>query len=80
MLSLHSSSSTPSTLTGSWSDLGWPLPDVLDLWWTGSDGAAGRMTASGGLHNMPAEMRWAVVAEPGHIFVRVDPGRAVQGP
>ncbi len=36
--------------------------------WTGSDGAAGRMTASAGLHNMPAEMRDAVVAEEGKIF------------
>ena len=43
--------------------------------WTGSDGAAGRMTASGGLHNMPAEMRGAVVAEPGHVFVRADLGQ-----
>ena len=33
--------------------------------WTGSDGAAGRMTASGGLHNMPAAMRRAVVAGDG---------------
>jgi DNA polymerase I len=39
--------------------------------WTGCDGAAGRMTASSGLHNMPAEMRPAVVAEDGHVFVRV---------
>ena len=43
--------------------------------WTGSDGAAGRMTASGGLHNMPAAMRRAVVAEPGHVFVRADLGQ-----
>lgn len=43
--------------------------------WTGSDGAAGRMTGSGGLHNMPAEMRPAVVAEPGHVFVRADLGQ-----
>lgn len=43
--------------------------------WTGSDGAAGRMTASSGLHNMPAEMRAAVVAEPGHLFVRADLGQ-----
>ena len=43
--------------------------------WTGSDGAAGRMTASGGLHNMPAEMRPAVLAEPGHVFVRTDLGQ-----
>jgi DNA polymerase-1 len=43
--------------------------------WTGSDGAAGRMTASAGLHNMPMEMRAAVVAEAGHIFVRADLGQ-----
>jgi DNA polymerase-1 len=33
------------------------------------------MTASAGLHNMPAEMRRAVVAEPGHVFVRADLGQ-----
>ena len=43
--------------------------------WSGSDGAAGRMTASAGLHNMPADMRAAVVAEPGHVFVRADLGQ-----
>jgi DNA polymerase-1 len=43
--------------------------------WTGSDGAAGRMTASAGLHNMPTALREAVVAEPGHVFVRADLGQ-----
>jgi len=43
--------------------------------WTGSDGAAGRMTASAGLHNMPSVLRAAVVAEPGHVFVRADLGQ-----
>ena len=43
--------------------------------WSGSDGAAGRMTAQAGLHNMPANMRVAVVAEPGHVFVRADLGQ-----
>jgi DNA polymerase-1 len=43
--------------------------------WTGSDGAAGRMTASNGLHNMPAAMRKAVIAAPGHAFVRADLGQ-----
>src|ERR1700683_5382596 len=42
--------------------------------WTGSDGAAGRMTASAGLHNMPAALRPAVVAADGHVFVRADLG------
>ena len=43
--------------------------------WTGCDGAAGRMTASSGLHNMPALLRRAVIAEPGHLFVRADLGQ-----
>jgi DNA polymerase I len=43
--------------------------------WTGSDGAAGRMTASAGLHNMPAAMRRAVTAEEGHVFIRADLGQ-----
>jgi DNA polymerase I len=43
--------------------------------WTGSDGAAGRMTASAGLHNMPAAMRPAVVAGEGFAFVRADLGQ-----
>jgi len=43
--------------------------------WSGADGAAGRMTASAGLHNLPADLRPAVVAEPGHVFVRADLGQ-----
>ena len=43
--------------------------------WTGSDGAAGRMTASSGLHNMPAVLRRAVLAEEGHLLVRADLGQ-----
>ncbi|MEO8889285.1 MAG: DNA polymerase [Jatrophihabitantaceae bacterium] len=43
--------------------------------WTGSDGAAGRMTAQAGLHNLPAELRPAVAAEPGHVLVRADLGQ-----
>ena len=43
--------------------------------WSASDGAAGRMTATVGLHNMPADLRAAVVAEPGHVFVRADLGQ-----
>ncbi len=43
--------------------------------WSSSDGAAGRMTAQAGLHNMPADMRVAVVAEQGHVFVRADLGQ-----
>ncbi|HXT92194.1 MAG TPA: DNA polymerase [Trebonia sp.] len=43
--------------------------------WTGSDGAAGRMTASSGLHNMPAVLRQAVRAADGHVLVRADLGQ-----
>jgi len=43
--------------------------------WTSCDGAAGRMTASAGMHNMPAEMRPAVIADDGYVFVRADLGQ-----
>ncbi|MGZ4632177.1 MAG: DNA polymerase [Actinomycetes bacterium] len=43
--------------------------------WRGCDGAAGRMTAQAGLHNLPAELRPAVAAEPGHVLVRADLGQ-----
>jgi DNA polymerase-1 len=43
--------------------------------WTAADGGAGRMTASSGLHSLPAELRSAVAAEPGHVLVRADLGQ-----
>lgn len=43
--------------------------------WTACDGAAGRMTARNGLHNLPAALRPAVAAEPGHVLVRADLGQ-----
>ncbi|HEX3907074.1 MAG TPA: DNA polymerase [Mycobacteriales bacterium] len=43
--------------------------------WGAADGGAGRMTASAGLHNLPAELREAVRAEPGHLLVRADLGQ-----
>jgi DNA polymerase-1 len=43
--------------------------------WTACDGAAGRMTAQNGLHNLPAPLRPAVTAELGHVFVRADLGQ-----
>ncbi|MCU1692744.1 MAG: DNA-directed polymerase [Frankiales bacterium] len=42
--------------------------------WTAAEGA-GRMTASAGLHSLPASFRSAVVAEPGHVLVRADLGQ-----
>ncbi|MFC6006188.1 DNA polymerase [Angustibacter luteus] len=43
--------------------------------WQASDGAAGRMTAGAGLHNLPAELRPAVAAPAGHVLVRADLGQ-----
>ncbi len=43
--------------------------------WSACDGGAGRMTAGSGLHSLPVGMREAVVAEPGHTFVRADLGQ-----
>ena len=43
--------------------------------WSSSDGAAGRMTASAGLHNLPLTMRSLVSAEDGYRFVRADLGQ-----
>jgi DNA polymerase-1 len=43
--------------------------------WSGSDGAAGRMTAGAGLHNLPAELRPVIVADEGWVFVRADLGQ-----
>jgi DNA polymerase-1 len=49
--------------------------DRLRGGWTACDGAAGRMTAQNGLHNLPAPLRPAVSAAPGHVFVRADLGQ-----
>lgn len=43
--------------------------------WSSADGAAGRMTASAGLHNLPSMMRPMVRADEGHLFVRADLGQ-----
>jgi len=43
--------------------------------WSGSDGAAGRMTAQAGLHNLPADLRPAVAAPAGRVLVRADLGQ-----
>ena len=43
--------------------------------WTACDGAAGRMTAENGLHNLPAPLRPAIRATQGHVFVRADLGQ-----
>lgn len=49
--------------------------DRLRGGWSACDGAAGRMTAENGLHNLPAALRSGVAAQPGHVFVRADLGQ-----
>ena len=49
--------------------------DRLRGGWTACDGAAGRMTAQNGLHNLPTSLRSAIAAHPGHVFVRADLGQ-----
>jgi DNA polymerase-1 len=49
--------------------------DRLRGGWTACDGAAGRMTAQNGLHNLPAPLRPAICAAAGHVFVRADLGQ-----
>ena len=51
------------------------VDDRLRGTWRVCDGAAGRMTAEAGLHNLPAMLRPAVRADPGHAFVRADLGQ-----
>lgn len=43
--------------------------------WRACDGAAGRMTAEAGLHNLPAALRPGIAAHEGHVFVRADLGQ-----
>ncbi|WP_226913237.1 DNA polymerase [Gephyromycinifex aptenodytis] len=49
--------------------------DRLRGQWNPADGAAGRMSADSGLHNLPVTLRPGVAAEPGHRFVRADLGQ-----
>ncbi|MGW5362462.1 DNA polymerase [Actinopolymorpha pittospori] len=58
-----------------WLDRHVGADDRLRGAWAASDGAAGRMTAQAGLHNLPADLRVAVAAEPGHVLVRADLGQ-----
>lgn len=58
-----------------WLDTNVGPDDRLRGHWTACDGAAGRMTADNGLHNLPAALRPAVCAAPGHRFVRADLGQ-----
>ncbi|MBE3074738.1 MAG: hypothetical protein IMZ75_07305 [Actinobacteria bacterium] len=58
-----------------WLDTNIGPDDRLRGAWTACDGAAGRMTAQNGLHNLPTSLRPAIAAHPGHVFVRSDLGQ-----
>jgi len=58
-----------------WLDTNIGADDRLRGAWTACDGAAGRMTAQNGLHNLPTPLRPAIAAHPGHVFVRSDLGQ-----
>ncbi|GAA4406579.1 bifunctional 3'-5' exonuclease/DNA polymerase [Fodinibacter luteus] len=58
-----------------WLDANVGPDDRLRGRWTACDGAAGRMTAENGLHNLPASLRPGVAAHPGHVLVRADLGQ-----
>lgn len=58
-----------------WLDTNIGPDDRLRGAWTACDGAAGRMTAQNGLHNLPTPLRPAVAAHPGYLFVRSDLGQ-----
>ena len=68
------SGSPPPTATAGWTPTS-GADGRLRGAWTGCDGAAGRMTASAGLHNLPAELRPAGRRRAGHVFVRADLGQ-----
>lgn len=58
-----------------WLDAHVGADDRLRGAWTACDGAAGRMTAQNGLHNLPVGLRPAVAATEGHVLVRADLGQ-----
>jgi DNA polymerase-1 len=58
-----------------WLDTNIGPDDRLRGAWTACDGAAGRMTAQNGLHNLPTPLRPAIAAHPGFLFVRSDLGQ-----
>ena len=75
LLAWRKAERTATTYGWSWLDRHVGVDGRLRGAWRAADGAAGRMTASAGLHNLPAELRPAVRAEPGRVLVRADLGQ-----
>ncbi|MBC7373984.1 MAG: DNA polymerase I, partial [Frankiales bacterium] len=75
LLSWRRAERTATTYGWAWLDRHVGVDGRLRGAWRVADGASGRMTASAGLHNLPAELRPAVRAEPGRVLVRADLGQ-----
>ena len=75
LLAWRKAERTATTYGWAWTDRHVGPDGRLRGQWRAADGASGRMTASAGLHNLPAELRSAVRAEPGSILVRADLGQ-----
>jgi len=75
LLAWRKAERTATTYGWSWLDRHVGSDGRLRGGWRAADGASGRMTASAGLHNLPAELRPAVRAAPGWTFVRADLGQ-----
>ncbi|MFN2318838.1 MAG: DNA polymerase, partial [Dermatophilaceae bacterium] len=75
LLAWRASERIATTYGWRWLDAHVGPDDRLRGRWTACDGAAGRMTAENGLHNLPAALRSGVRAAPGHLFVRADLGQ-----
>ena len=75
LLAWRKAERTATTYGWAWCDRHVGADGRLRGQWQAADGASGRMTASAGLHNLPAELRPAVRAEPGHVLVRADLGQ-----
>jgi DNA polymerase I len=74
LLAWRKSERIATTYGWSWAERDIGADDRLRGVWGASEGA-GRMTASAGLHNLPAELRSAVRAAPGRVLVRADLGQ-----
>jgi len=75
LLSWRKAERIATTYGWHWLDTNIGPDDRLRGAWTACDGAAGRMTAQNGLHNLPTPLRPAIAAHPGHVFVRSDLGQ-----
>jgi DNA polymerase-1 len=75
LLSWRKAERIATTYGWHWLDTNIGADDRLRGAWTACDGAAGRMTAQNGLHNLPTPLRPAVAAHPGYLFVRSDLGQ-----